>query len=114
MATKKTTEVKAEEIQAEIQAEMADADGAEEAKTGSAWDEEVEMYVPRKPKGDDQSYYVCINSRKFAVPANGRMQKLPRPVAEILQGSLEAEARAEEMADQMSQAAIESARKVGL
>ena len=110
MATKKTQEEKPVEA---LEAEEVKTE-AEEARTGSAWDEEVEMYVPRKPKGDDQSYYVCINSRKFAVPANGKMQKLPRPVAEILRGSLEAEARAEEMADQMSQAAIESARKVGL
>lgn len=110
MATKK--DMKAEEVIQETAEVKAEEPVQEEPK--SAWDEEIEMYVPRKPKGDDQSYYVCINARKFAVPANGRMQKLPRPVAEILKMSLEAEARAEDMADKMTQDAIESARKVGL
>ena len=33
------------------------------------------------------------------VPANGKTQKLPRPVAEILKASIEAEYAAEDFAD---------------
>lgn len=98
MATKKTApEVKEEKLEAaeEIKAEEA----AEAEAPVDPWDEEVEMYVPRKPKGDDQQYYVCVNDRRFAVPANGKRQKLPRPVAEVLQTSLDDEAAAEEYAE---------------
>ena len=63
------------------------------------WAEEIEMIVPRRPKGDDPQYYVCVNDRRFYIPANGKMQKLPKPIAEVLQQSLEAEAEAEEYAD---------------
>ena len=66
-----------------------------------SWSEMVEMIVPRKPKGEDQSYYVCINDRRFLVPADGKMQKLPKPVAEVLRDSLEAEVKADDFADSM-------------
>ncbi len=74
----------------------------QETEPKSAWDEEVEMVVPRKSKGDDQQYYVCVNDRRYTVPANGRTQKLPRPIAEILQQSIEAEIEAEEYADKLA------------
>lgn len=76
--------------------------GATAEKPKDEWDEIVEMIVPRKPKGDDQSYYICVNDRRFYVPADGKRQKLPRPVAEILQSSLEAEYAAEDYAERMS------------
>ena len=66
-----------------------------------SWSETVEMIVPRKPKGEEQSYYVCINDRRFLVPADGKMQKLPKPVAQVLQDSLEAEIKADDFADSM-------------
>lgn len=90
MATKKATEPVAEEI-TEIPAEA----------PKDEWAEEVEMIIPRKPKGDDPQYYVCVNDRRFYIPANGKMQKLPKPVANILLESLEAEQEAEDFADSM-------------
>ena len=101
MATKKTAAVNDEEVvtaEEKILRSAQDDTGAEEPEVNE-WDVEVEMLVPRKPKGDDAQYYVCVNDRRFYIPANGRMQKLPKPIAEVLQQSLEAEAEAEEYAD---------------
>lgn len=64
-----------------------------------SFEDMVEMVVPRKPKGEEQQYYVCVNDRRYGIPANGKMQKLPRPVAEILQESLNAEYAADEFAE---------------
>lgn len=99
MATKKTA---AAEVAEEVKAEnVADVQAEEPAKVAekSEWDEEVEMIVPRKPKGDDPTYYVCVNDRRFLIPADGKTQKLPKPVAEVLKDSLEAEYAAEDFAD---------------
>ena len=92
MATKKPV---TEEIQEEA------AKQAEEPKEEGEWGETIEMIVPRKPKGDDASYYVCVNDRRFQIPADGKMQKLPKPVALVLQDSLEAEVKADDFADSM-------------
>ena len=62
------------------------------------WLETVSMIVPKKPKGDDQQYYICINDRRFLIPANGKTQELPQPVAEVLRNSLELEEEADEFA----------------
>lgn len=90
MATKKTDDVKAAEPVA-----------AEKPAEQDEWAEEVEIIVPRKPKGDDPQYYVCVNDRRFYIPANGKAQKLPKPIAEVLQQSLQAELEAEEFADSL-------------
>lgn len=92
MATKKTAETKPEDVMPEETAEKEPAEKNE-------WDESVEMLIPRRPKGDDQQFYVCVNDRRFYIPANGKMQKLPKPVAEVLQQSLEAENEAEDFAE---------------
>jgi len=98
MATKKTEkEILKEETAAEAEAPQAEV--PEEEK--DPWLEEEEIYVPRKAKGDEQSYYVCVNDRRFMIPANGKIQKLPRPIARILQDALDAEADAEEYADEV-------------
>ena len=94
MATKKTVNPVAEEME-----ETVTEVKAEEPK--SEWDIEVEMIVPRKPRGDDHQYYVCVNDRRYLIPADGKTQKLPYPVAMVLQESLEAEAEAEEYADRI-------------
>lgn len=97
MATKKAA---AAEIAEEVKQEpVAEEVKAEEPVIRDEWDEEVEMIVPRKPKGDDPTYYVCINDRRFLIPADGKTQKLPKPVAEVLKESLEAEYAAEDFAD---------------
>ena len=84
MATKKTEEVKpAEEETVEV-------------KTRNAWDETKSVRVPRKQKGD--YFYVCVNDRRFEIPADGKTVELPLPVAEILEQTLEAEYAAEDYA----------------
>ena len=95
-------ELKEETLKPELMEESLKPEQAEatlEQTPKDAWDEEVEMYVPRRPKGEEQSYYICVNDRRFSVPANGKTQKLPRPVAEILQQSLKDESEADEYAD---------------
>jgi hypothetical protein len=94
MATKKTDKPVNEEV---LEAE----ETAQEEPVKDVWEQEVEMVVPRKPRGDDHQYYVCVNDRRYLIPADGRVQKLPRPVAEVLKESLEAEAEAEEYADRI-------------
>ena len=94
MATKKATEaVKDEEIKT---GEIAEE---QEKKPEDAWDETVNVIVPRKPHGEEQQYYICVNDRRFVVPANGKQQALPRPIAEVLVSSLEAESEAEDFVD---------------
>lgn len=97
MATKKTAAA-VEEIQEEP------VQPAEEpAAQKSEWDEKISMIVPRKPRGEEQSYYVCVNDRRFLIPANGQMQELPKPVALVLQDSLTAEVEADDFAENMPQ-----------
>lgn len=89
MATKKTVEAEpVEEVKAEEPAEQKDA-----------WAEEIEMMIPRKPRGEDAFYYVCVNDRRFEIPADGKMHKLLKPIALVLQDSLAAEIAAEDFAD---------------
>lgn len=102
MATKKTQE----EIQAEapeIQAE----------KPADEWQEEVEMYVPRRAKGEDQSYPVFVNDRRYWVPANGKKQMLPKPVAAILQNAIDAENAMDDYINQVNERTMENTRKFG-
>ena len=63
------------------------------------WKEQVPVFVPRARASEDQNAYVCVNDRRFSVPRNGKTQMLPRPIAEALQTSLEAEYKAEEYAE---------------
>jgi hypothetical protein len=62
------------------------------------WLETVKMIVPKKPKGDDPQYYICVNDRRYLVPADGKVQELPLPIAEALQKSLDDEDAADEYA----------------
>ena len=91
------TEVEATTVQAE-NTEPAEKP-AKKAKETDPWKETVNVVVPRKPKGEEQQYYICINDRRYAVPANGKNQDLPRPVAEVLLAAIEADYKADEFAD---------------
>lgn len=62
------------------------------------WEEKVPVYVPRR-RGDDPQYYVCVNDRRYAFPANGQVQEMPKPIAQILLDSLAAEDAAEDFAN---------------
>lgn len=105
MATKKTEAP-------ENTAELAEAAAPEEKK--DPWAEEVEIIVPRKPKSEDQFYYVCVNDRRFSIPADGKKQRMPAPIAKVLQMGIDAEYKAEDFANEMSRQAAENARSIGL
>jgi len=104
MATKKTPvkeiETVAEEpvrteepVKAEEPVKEAPAKAAEPE---DEWEKFEEILVPRKPIGDEQQYYICVNDRRWTVPANGKVQRLPYPIACVLKDSLEAQYEAEE------------------
>ncbi len=103
MATKKTAaaETVIEETVAEAVAEEPVQAAQPEPIEVDPWSIMEEMLVPRKPKGDDPTYYVSVNNRSFFIPANGKVQKLPKPIAGVLKDSLEAEVNAEEFAENM-------------
>lgn len=110
MATKKTVKPETEEQLLEQPAEEEQTEGG----VKDAWDEEVSVIVPRKPKGEDQQYYICVNDRRWMVPANGKAQMLPKPVAEILQESLKAEYDADEFADHIPNRSGENPQMHGI
>lgn len=87
---------KAAEIVEEVPAVKADETVKAEKTAADPWTEMVKVRVPRRPKGE--YFYVCVNDRRFEIPANGMEQEMPRPVAEILNQSIEAEYRAEDYA----------------
>ena len=97
MATKSKTTPAEETIQKE-EPEEKNVKNEPEA-LNDPWAEEIEMIVPRKPKGEEQFYYVCVNDRRYQVPANGQTQKLPKPIANVLKESLEAEYQADDFMD---------------
>jgi hypothetical protein len=83
------------EISAEKEPETGEISAEKEP---DPWKETVSMIVPKKAKGDEQQYYICVNDVRYLVPANGKMQELPVPVAEALKNSLEMEDAADEYA----------------
>ena len=103
MATKKATTAlempENEDAKLEQEAEKLEKLAETEQPVKSEWDEEIEMIVPRKPKGEEKYYYICVNDRRFQVPADGKMQKLPKPIALVLMDTLEAEQKADDFAD---------------
>ena len=100
MATK-TTEVKAE-VKSEAAEQLLEQPEEEQKQEKiDPWAEQVDLMIPRKPKGEEQQYYVCVNDRRFVIPANGKVQKLPKPIAEVLQEAIEAEYAAQDYADRI-------------
>lgn len=96
-----------EKLKAEIEAMKAAKKDAEPEKPQETaapaavvdeWEEYIPVIVPRRGRGEDPYYYVCVNDRSVQIPANGTMQKMRKPHAEALLRSLEAEAKAEKFA----------------
>lgn len=117
MATRKNAEQNEQVNPAEGQEEEQTQTAAEEPmqaqeKPKDPWQEMVSIFVPRKAKGDDQTWLVIVNDRYHGVPANGRMQTLPRPVAEILQDAIDAETAAADYMDRITREAQENAQKM--
>lgn len=90
MATKKET-IKEPETVEGVQ--------AEEQKPKSSWDIKVTRQIPRKPKGN--YFYICVNDRRFEIPAKGQTEELPLPIAEVLDQQIAAEYAAEDYAANM-------------
>lgn len=120
MATKKDAAQETEQVTAQEPAqETAQVTAQEPAqepaqvpeKPKSKWDQKVKIYVPRKGKGDDQSWMVMVNDRIMYVPANGKMQELPLPIAKVLQAAVDAEAEAEEYANKVTEQAMNAGNK---
>lgn len=110
MATKKPVTKDEEQLQ-ELQA----AEEPAQEQTGvDPWDETITMVVPRKGKGEDQQYYVCVNDRRYMVPASGKMETLPKPVALILQDAIEAEYEADDFADHIPNRSGENPQMHGI
>ena len=96
MATRKKTEVTEEVLeQAEVNEEAAEETAEPVAK--SKWDEMETVRTPRKSKHD--FYYVCVNDRRFEIPADGKEHEMPLPIAEVLRQTLDAEAAADDFAE---------------
>ena len=95
MATRKKTEVTEEVLdQAEVIEEAAEE---EKPAVKSKWDEMKTVRTPRKSKHD--FYYVCVNDRRFEIPADGKEHEMPLPIAEVLLQTLDAEAAADDFAE---------------
>ena len=95
MATRKKTEVSEEMLEQPEAIEEAEA--AEEPAAKSQWDIMETVRTPRKAKHD--FYYVCVNDRRFEIPADGKEHEMPKPIAEVLQQTLDAEAAADDFAE---------------
>lgn len=94
MAAKKET-IKEPETVEEVQAETQ----AEEQKPQSSWDIMVTRQIPRKQKGN--FFYICVNDRRFEIPAKGQTETLPLPIAEVLGQQIAAEYAADDYAANM-------------
>ena len=111
MATKSKAAAEKETVE-KIPAEEEILTGKAPEMPADPWQEEMEVIVPRKPKGEDQQYYVCVNDRRFMIPADGKMQKMPKPIAEVLLASIESDAQADDFADKITKDSASAA--VGL
>ena len=94
MATKKEA-IKEPETVEEVQAGAQ----AEEETPKNSWDIMVQRQIPRKPKGN--YFYICVNDRRFEIPAKGQTETLPLPIALILDDQIAAEYAAEDYAANM-------------
>jgi len=96
MATRKKTEVTEELLeQAEV---IEEAEAAEKVPAKvDKWAIMETVRTPRKSKHD--FYYVCVNDRRFEIPADGKEHEMPHPIAEVLRQTLDAEAAADDFAE---------------
>ena len=72
---------------------------AAEAMPVDPWQDMMEVFVPRFRKGEDQTLYVNVNGHERYVPLNGKIQKWPRPFAEVIQAHFEQEEKTEDFID---------------
>lgn len=98
MAAKKNTAPEEEILQEApaVPETEAKPEKTEEPKVNK-WDQMETVRVPRKSKHD--FYYVCVNDRRFEIPADGKEHEMPHPIAEVLRQTIEAEYAAEDFAE---------------
>ena len=71
----------------------------EAAKAGEdPWEIKISVNAPRIGKGEE-SYWLCVNGRSIAVPANNRYYELALPFAQCLVDEIRNRYRAEDYAD---------------
>lgn len=81
-------------------ADRVEALARETAEKGlNPWDVKVSVRVPRRPVGEDSSYWVNVNDRSAQIPANDQIQEMKLPFAEVLMNHLKAENAARDFAD---------------
>ena len=64
------------------------------------WSVKISVLSPRIGKGED-AYWLCINGKSVAIPANDRYFEMALPFAECLVNEIEARYRAADMIDKM-------------
>ena len=52
------------------------------------WKDMVEVFIPKKSRGEQDTTYIRLNRRAYLVP-KGKRTMVPRPVAKIIDRSLE-------------------------
>ena len=93
-----------EKARAEIEAlksQLAEArTGAETEKPAEPddpWKRMVRVQSPRTPPNSGIDYhFISVNDHRWQIPADGKFYELPEPIAKVLIGYSEAEARADE------------------
>lgn len=65
------------------------------------WDVEVDILVPRHRHGEEEFKLVCVNDRRALVKLDGKMHRLPLPIAEAMSVFLAGEDKVEEFKDEI-------------
>lgn len=58
------------------------------------WKDMVEVMLPKRTRSEQATEYVSVNLRKYRIP-KGVVTRVPRPVAEVLFNSMEAQSQME-------------------
>lgn len=66
-------------------------------KPTSAWDEIVDVRVPRHRPGEEEQHYVCVNGIARLVELDGKLHHLERPIAEAMLIWMDGEEKVDEM-----------------
>ncbi|MBQ0037464.1 MAG: hypothetical protein KBS74_02205 [Clostridiales bacterium] len=78
------------------------------------WKDMRDIVVPKKRNGDQECIHCSVNGRIFMVPCTGRVQKVPRPIYEVLIHSQEMRDEAERRAEQTTKRMHASEKAVNL
>nr|DAU60212.1 MAG TPA: hypothetical protein [Caudoviricetes sp.] len=74
-----------------------EAQAQEAAKAYDPWNDMVEVLIPMRSRTEQPTAYISINRRGFFVP-KGKRTMVPRPVAEVIQRSMEMQTELEKEA----------------